>query len=484
MTSPVSRYSKPFKSVPEQVRILTSRGLSVPDERAAEAALRQVGYYRLSGYSFFYRERSGGDRFTTGTCLDDVLELYRADDALRVVMLRGLADVEVALRFHIGHRLGRRDAFAHRLPEHLDPGFTLWRGEDGSLVPSAQSDWVRHYQAQERRSQELFAGHFRATYGPHLPIWASTEVMSLGTLSRLYNGMLENDRKLIAARFGVVNRRGDGDSATFSNWLNLLRHARNICAHHSRLWNRSLDVALALPPNLPVLAHLDEAAARKAYGAAAALRHLLVSVSVGSGWSTDLTAALFAMTMVRDVDPSDFGAPPSWWREMLWGRHSADAEVVTSCDAIDAVETVNRREAVGLLSTRSLDSDRKKWLRYLVAHHAVIEHRVGEQRYYPRFQFADGDVRRDVADVNEMLFAARGRPGRSLADLNTAVQRWWTTPASANGFADAPIDHLMVDSPAVRRAADEPTPTAAVGPARSGGHRLTTRVAASGRRDA
>ena len=53
MTQPV----KPFTTIEEQIDVLTARGL-VLDKTAATQWLRSVGYYRLSGYWYPYREIS------------------------------------------------------------------------------------------------------------------------------------------------------------------------------------------------------------------------------------------------------------------------------------------------------------------------------------------------------------------------------------------------------------------------------------------
>lgn len=455
MTSAVSRYRKPFTSVPEQARLLASRGLDIGTIDAAETLLRRHGYYRLSGYSHFYRVRDANglvlDRFRTGSTLRDVVRLHEADSRLRQTLLRGLATLEIALRFHVGHRLGRRAAFAHRAPEHVGDEFRTWRaGISDGIARSRHHEWLRDYTAQERRAQDQFVSHFRRKYGPHLPVWASTEVMSLGTLSRLYEGMQENDQKLIAARFGVLSRTGDGDSSVFANWLNHLRHVRNIAAHHGRLWNRTLDVALSIPSTLPELAHLQEPAPRKVYGTGAVLRFLLARVDRGSNWHEGFTEALRGLSGGDAISPRDFGAHDEWASEHIWSRsYDADDELIRIADAIDEVDVVNTPQARALLTARAKPSDKKSWLRYLTSNNALIALRIGPQTYYPAFQFGTSDVDPVVADINEILFRElpdRGSPALRAVD----VQRWWLTPSPDPAMSDSPLTRLASSPDAVR----------------------------------
>ena len=43
---------KEFKTLDEQIAILRSRGLTIPDEQAAKKFLLYNNYYRVSGYGF------------------------------------------------------------------------------------------------------------------------------------------------------------------------------------------------------------------------------------------------------------------------------------------------------------------------------------------------------------------------------------------------------------------------------------------------
>ena len=52
-------YPKPWQSYQEQLELLMARGMEVTDQTKAMEYLERIGYYRLSGYWFAFRERSG-----------------------------------------------------------------------------------------------------------------------------------------------------------------------------------------------------------------------------------------------------------------------------------------------------------------------------------------------------------------------------------------------------------------------------------------
>jgi len=50
-------------------------------------------------------------------------------------------------------------------------------------------------------------------------------------MSKLYAGMKEADKWVIAQKYGAANGKA------FEGWLRSFNFIRNVSAHHSRLWN-------------------------------------------------------------------------------------------------------------------------------------------------------------------------------------------------------------------------------------------------------
>lgn len=138
---------KPFKAIDDQISILRERGMEIHNVEFARSVLREIGYYRLSGYSFPYRTlrsetNAPSDDFLQGTTLEKVVDLYRYDEQLRVVTGRQLARIEIALRAMIGHELGRHDPYLHVSPHKL--GSKAW--DKVNVRPTEQySEWLDKY---------------------------------------------------------------------------------------------------------------------------------------------------------------------------------------------------------------------------------------------------------------------------------------------------------------------------------------------------
>ena len=79
---------KTWKSHQDQLDILKARGMAVPDEARALDFLKRVGYYRLSGYFFPFRQGAEDDEgnffrkdvFVEGSSFDKVIDLYLFDE--------------------------------------------------------------------------------------------------------------------------------------------------------------------------------------------------------------------------------------------------------------------------------------------------------------------------------------------------------------------------------------------------------------------
>ena len=101
-----------------------------------------------------------------------------------------------------------------------------------------------HLVREVKRSKERFIKNYRENHTPSFPpVWMIAEILSFGSLSHWYANLKEASvRQSIADPFGL-------DESVFRPLVHHLTIVRNICAHHSRLWNRQVPVALRLPRN-------------------------------------------------------------------------------------------------------------------------------------------------------------------------------------------------------------------------------------------
>jgi abortive infection bacteriophage resistance protein len=318
-------YNKPFLTVPQQVALLRSRGLDVGADADAEALLNQFGYYRLSGYwhplrqsewdvdsaSIIYKEE-----FKPGSTLVQATALAEFDRRLRSLFLEAIERIEVGIRVRVALLFGSRGPFTHRDANQYYPKFTT----TPDLKPGGTSfdAWLDRVDSHEKRSKEQFALHFREKYGLPLPLWVSIEVWDFGMLSRAIGGMKIADQKALSTPLGL-SRTG-----LFPSWLRAINHVRNICAHYSRLWNRSPSDQ-AVPPKPgehPLLDHLatDAFAHVRLYVVAAIIQFLLRQIDgmFATQWSNALKMHFATFPTIVGVPVGQSGFPPGWEAQALW----------------------------------------------------------------------------------------------------------------------------------------------------------------------
>jgi abortive infection bacteriophage resistance protein len=84
------KFTKKPTSVDEQIQLLESRGMTVPDRRNAAHYLQFISYFRLSGYFFHFQVKDGtanGETFKPGISFDKIIRIYVFDRELRLLVM-------------------------------------------------------------------------------------------------------------------------------------------------------------------------------------------------------------------------------------------------------------------------------------------------------------------------------------------------------------------------------------------------------------
>jgi abortive infection bacteriophage resistance protein len=154
---------------------------------------------------------------------------------------------------------------------------------------------------------ETFIEHYYTKYGdPYLPpFWMTTQVLTMGALSRLFEGIGDVSLKLaIVQPFNVPAK-------VMSNWLHSLAHLRNICAHHGRLWNR----VFSINPRVTARHTGVIRTPNRFEGHAVVLVDVLDVANPGHSWRQDFKVLL---VQFPEIDPAAMGFDPNWETSPFW----------------------------------------------------------------------------------------------------------------------------------------------------------------------
>ncbi|MGP9722914.1 Abi family protein [Corynebacterium sp. AOP40-9SA-29] len=314
------RSLKPYRPLEVHLSTLEQRGMTLNRELAAQW-LANVGYYRLSGYWYPFRQLSHGHRldiFTSGATIDDVVALYEFDRKLRTLVHDGVERVEIMLRTQLNEALGELGPMAYQDATHFRPTFdhAAWLQTVNRRINRARhrNDAVKHHDTH---------------YGGQLPIWALSELLDFADVSRLYEGLPAQIQWNIAERLGVhvelaalsrSQRTRARKIHPLVRWFEQMTIVRNTSAHHARLWNRSFAPAgTAALRTVPELSALPEGQSERLYGALCVMGLLLETASPGTTWRIKvhgLVSDSFKPLFGRHL--SEMGFPDTWCDDPFW----------------------------------------------------------------------------------------------------------------------------------------------------------------------
>jgi len=96
------KYSKPSLSIENQINLIKSRGLVFEDKNKAARHLSNISYYRLSAYMIPFKEKDLNgkviDKFKPNATWNAIIDLYRFDRKLRLLIFDAIERIEIGLR--------------------------------------------------------------------------------------------------------------------------------------------------------------------------------------------------------------------------------------------------------------------------------------------------------------------------------------------------------------------------------------------------
>jgi len=217
-------YTKPPLSIHNQIKLLKKRKLVINDEDRTAIYLKNINYYHLSAYFKFFQTN---DVFKKNTSFEDVLNIYVFDQKLRLLILDLLERIEKSFKCRMAYEIAVKNSDSHWI---LNRDLFLNKRYDKFIIPSLK---------EIKKSKEQCIIHYynKYSYPKHPPIWIMIEVLSFGNCVTIYRQLKRGEQKIVARSYGL-------DSIFIVNWMHALSRLRNICAHHSRLWNSNINMKL------------------------------------------------------------------------------------------------------------------------------------------------------------------------------------------------------------------------------------------------
>lgn len=307
----LKEYLKSYKTPSELVNKLINQGLIISHSSNAEKIIYNNNYYRFKAY--FIPFLDANKRFTSGTFFSEVYALYLVDQKIRDFIFPILAKLEVAIRANLDNLITchTNDPFWHlnqNYFENYDPIKEALR-KAGGRFETGKQEFVLHYKNNYYTKKSF-------EYKKIPPFWIISEIFTIEQLLTISRN-IKKSAFAITPRINKLNECavnfGFDSYDTLVTNLTCILEVRNICAHHSRLWNRNLRDPSALKKkiNIPIKTK------NRLYSHLVMLRIMCKSQNIDDGIKDFFIAEINAHSILQRHKNS-MGFPDNWETDKVW----------------------------------------------------------------------------------------------------------------------------------------------------------------------
>lgn len=213
---------KEFKSTNELIEILNSNGVSIKDENNVRYLIEKYSYYSIvNSYKRIFKI---GENYKDNASFEEIFTVYKFDKNLKIIILKYILEIEAVIKTKIANLFAEK----YGLENYLDINNFDLKNDNSNL------EYIE--KLIEEIKKEIVKGngkhdaitHYMNKYG-FVPPWVATKILSLGTISKFYGLMKQQDRQEISKQFHINDK-------ILKNILGNLTSVRNIAAHDDRLY--------------------------------------------------------------------------------------------------------------------------------------------------------------------------------------------------------------------------------------------------------
>jgi len=213
---------KEFKSTNELIEILNSKGVSIKDENNVRYLIEKNSYYSIvNSYKRIFKI---GENYKDNASFEEIFTVYKFDKNLKIIILKYILEIEAVIKTKIANLFAEK----YGLENYLDINNFDLKNDNSNL------EYIE--KLIEEIKKEIVKGngkhdaitHYMNKYG-FVPPWVATKILSLGTISKFYGLMKQQDRQEISKQFHINDK-------ILKNILGNLTSVRNIAAHDDRLY--------------------------------------------------------------------------------------------------------------------------------------------------------------------------------------------------------------------------------------------------------
>ena len=291
-------YTDSSLSVEDQINLLKARNLTFGNEERAKHLLQNVSMFRMKGYLYPLQADKVNHIYKDGSTFEQAFALYTFDSDLRRLLFKRIEQIEVSMRTKFSEIMATAsDHFWYTEAINFRNAH-----DHASLLSSIDREL-------SRSDDDQIVSFFNTYTNQWPPSWMAMEVSSFGTLSLLYKCLNAGTCKR-----DIANYYGLRDTA-FESWIHSLVYVRNICGHHSRLWNRTLRIQPVVPRRCIHPFVSSSVRTNRVYYVICIIKYLLNIIEPDNNFTSQINWLFIDYPLVNKHAMS---FPDCWEMEPLW----------------------------------------------------------------------------------------------------------------------------------------------------------------------
>lgn len=250
---------KIYTTYEERIKILQNRNMTINNSASIHrSVINEYNYYNvINAYKDLFLDSSNlSEKYIDGTTPVQLLAVYKFDEALRMILLKYLLQIEEKIKHYITQaffehflneaNLSQADKDTlHKDTTYLDVNFydtsTSEKQATHSVFQSKAYSQISFQYSKDNSSIKKYKDEHN-----YIPMWVLFNVLMFGNISKLFT-ILKKEIKIKVMKYMGITWTFQIELETinqFESTLEILTLARNICAHNERLYCFKHNISL------------------------------------------------------------------------------------------------------------------------------------------------------------------------------------------------------------------------------------------------
>ena len=219
---------KKYLSIEEQIELLEKKNLNFKSKKKAKEALQSIGYYKLiNAYKIpFISEKDGIKEYREGVCFEDLYNLYEFDRKLKIIVFEATTNIEINIKSFIADVISKKYGVDEKKYLKKENFSTDVSDDDFSFATMKMQ--IKKAISKQIENNNPSIVWYKEKYN-YFPFWVVSNILTLGTISKIYSKLKEEDKIIIAKNYKLPYDY-------IESYLMHVNMVRNICAHNSVLY--------------------------------------------------------------------------------------------------------------------------------------------------------------------------------------------------------------------------------------------------------